>query len=177
MQRILNHMCERFNDVLQLEPKRCQEWYVTASKGDYHELLRLAKDEPRFVNLRVSDVLFIRDANVDSFILHFPISYLMRFYNSWGVASAQLRTGKQYGLLNLLETPPFYGYIDNCGLQSESTQSQVSLGARCLLHSTTPNRRSEHPFPDYLRFQSRQQQENKRFVGFVYRQEFEGRIN
>lgn len=28
---------------------------MTASKGDYHELLRLAKDEPRFVKLKVSE--------------------------------------------------------------------------------------------------------------------------
>ncbi|CAH1123175.1 unnamed protein product [Ceutorhynchus assimilis] len=33
-----------------LEPKKCQEWYVTASRGDCQELLRLARDEPRLVN-------------------------------------------------------------------------------------------------------------------------------
>lgn len=33
-----------------LEPKKCQEWYVTASRGDYQELLKLARDEPRLVN-------------------------------------------------------------------------------------------------------------------------------
>ncbi|XP_048525641.1 ankyrin repeat domain-containing protein SOWAHB isoform X3 [Dendroctonus ponderosae] len=33
-----------------LEPKKCQEWYVTASRGDCQELLKLARDEPRLVN-------------------------------------------------------------------------------------------------------------------------------
>nr|XP_023018730.1 ankyrin repeat domain-containing protein SOWAHC-like [Leptinotarsa decemlineata] len=36
--------------VIPLEPKKCMEWYVTASKGDYQELLRLANSEPRLVN-------------------------------------------------------------------------------------------------------------------------------
>jgi hypothetical protein len=36
--------------VTSLEPKKCMEWYVTASKGDIQELLKLAQDEPRLVN-------------------------------------------------------------------------------------------------------------------------------
>ncbi|KAG5874483.1 hypothetical protein JTB14_004400 [Gonioctena quinquepunctata] len=40
--------------VIPLEPKKCMEWYVTASKGDYQELLRLANSEPRLVNKKVS---------------------------------------------------------------------------------------------------------------------------
>ncbi|XP_076272599.1 ankyrin repeat domain family member sosondowah [Rhynchophorus ferrugineus] len=37
-----------------LEPKKCQEWYVTASRGDYQELVKLAREEPRLVNKKVS---------------------------------------------------------------------------------------------------------------------------
>ncbi|XP_066250572.1 ankyrin repeat domain-containing protein SOWAHA [Euwallacea similis] len=33
-----------------LDPKKCQEWYVTASKGDCQELLKLAHDAPSLVN-------------------------------------------------------------------------------------------------------------------------------
>ncbi|XP_018576011.2 ankyrin repeat domain-containing protein SOWAHC [Anoplophora glabripennis] len=36
--------------VIPLEPKKCMEWYVTASKGDFQELLKLANAEPRLVN-------------------------------------------------------------------------------------------------------------------------------
>ncbi|XP_044748919.1 ankyrin repeat domain-containing protein SOWAHC isoform X2 [Coccinella septempunctata] len=36
--------------ISNLDPKKCVEWYVTASKGDCQELLKLAKDEPRLVN-------------------------------------------------------------------------------------------------------------------------------
>ncbi|KAJ3660444.1 hypothetical protein Zmor_004893 [Zophobas morio] len=43
--------------VTSLEPKKCTEWYVTASKGDIQELLKLAQDEPRLVNRKVSKVL------------------------------------------------------------------------------------------------------------------------
>ncbi|CAG9821580.1 unnamed protein product, partial [Phaedon cochleariae] len=35
--------------TIPLEPKKCMEWYVTASKGDYQELLKLAHQEPRLV--------------------------------------------------------------------------------------------------------------------------------
>jgi hypothetical protein len=41
--------------LLQLEPKKCMEWYVTASKGDIQELLKLAQDEPRLVNRKVKN--------------------------------------------------------------------------------------------------------------------------
>lgn len=37
-----------------LDPKKCVEWYVTASKADCQELLKLAKDEPRLVHKKVS---------------------------------------------------------------------------------------------------------------------------
>ncbi|XP_060534723.1 uncharacterized protein LOC132707074 [Cylas formicarius] len=33
-----------------LEPKKCQEWYVTASRGDCQELMKLARSEPRLVH-------------------------------------------------------------------------------------------------------------------------------
>ncbi|XP_030767459.1 ankyrin repeat domain-containing protein SOWAHB isoform X2 [Sitophilus oryzae] len=33
-----------------IDAKKCQEWYVTTSKGDLQELLKLAKEEPRLVN-------------------------------------------------------------------------------------------------------------------------------
>ncbi|XP_057653973.1 uncharacterized protein LOC130892535 [Diorhabda carinulata] len=36
-----------------LEPKKCMEWYVTASRGDYQELIKLANKEPRLVNKKV----------------------------------------------------------------------------------------------------------------------------
>ncbi|XP_071053948.1 ankyrin repeat domain-containing protein SOWAHA [Onthophagus taurus] len=38
--------------VMLLEPKRRAEWYVTAAKGDYHLLVKLASEEPRFVKLK-----------------------------------------------------------------------------------------------------------------------------
>ncbi|GJQ85185.1 hypothetical protein Trydic_g9123 [Trypoxylus dichotomus] len=40
--------------VISLDPKRSAEWYVTAAKGEYQDLARLASDEPRFVKLKVS---------------------------------------------------------------------------------------------------------------------------
>lgn len=39
---------------LQLEPKKCTEWFVAAAKGDYQELAKLAHSEPRLVKLKVS---------------------------------------------------------------------------------------------------------------------------
>ncbi|CAG9858132.1 unnamed protein product [Phyllotreta striolata] len=42
-----------------LEPKKCVEWYVTASKGDYQELLKLASSEPRLVNKKVSTRAYV----------------------------------------------------------------------------------------------------------------------
>ncbi|CAH1113083.1 unnamed protein product [Psylliodes chrysocephalus] len=41
-----------------LEPKKCMEWYVTASRGDYQELLKLANNEPRLVSKKVSNEFF-----------------------------------------------------------------------------------------------------------------------
>ncbi|KAL1517009.1 hypothetical protein ABEB36_000829 [Hypothenemus hampei] len=37
-----------------LEPKKCQEWYVTASRADCQELLKLAQKEPRLVNKKAN---------------------------------------------------------------------------------------------------------------------------
>ncbi|XP_050512873.1 uncharacterized protein LOC114328338 [Diabrotica virgifera virgifera] len=37
-----------------IDPKKCVEWYVTASRGDYQELLKLANTEPRLVNKKVT---------------------------------------------------------------------------------------------------------------------------
>ncbi|KAH0810204.1 hypothetical protein GEV33_012587 [Tenebrio molitor] len=56
--------------LLQLEPKKCMEWYVTASKGDIQELLKLAQDEPRLVNrkqapLHQKVVLSVPDPRLD----------------------------------------------------------------------------------------------------------------
>ncbi|KAK9700584.1 hypothetical protein QE152_g31147 [Popillia japonica] len=45
--------------VISLDPKRCAEWYVTASKADYQELAKLASDEPRFVKLKVSSFILL----------------------------------------------------------------------------------------------------------------------
>ncbi|KAF5279106.1 hypothetical protein FQA39_LY05784 [Lamprigera yunnana] len=39
--------------VTSLEQKKCTEWLVTAAKGDYQELAKLAADEPRLVKLKV----------------------------------------------------------------------------------------------------------------------------
>ncbi|KAK5642839.1 hypothetical protein RI129_009006 [Pyrocoelia pectoralis] len=38
--------------VTSLDPKKCTEWLVTAAKGDYQELAKLASDEPRLVKLK-----------------------------------------------------------------------------------------------------------------------------
>ncbi|KAJ3629451.1 hypothetical protein MTP99_013844 [Tenebrio molitor] len=56
--------------VTSLEPKKCMEWYVTASKGDIQELLKLAQDEPRLVNrkqapLHQKVVLSVPDPRLD----------------------------------------------------------------------------------------------------------------
>ncbi|KAK4877571.1 hypothetical protein RN001_010077 [Aquatica leii] len=39
--------------VTSLDQKKCTEWLVTAAKGDYQELAKLAADEPRLVKLKV----------------------------------------------------------------------------------------------------------------------------
>ncbi|XP_031346332.1 ankyrin repeat domain-containing protein SOWAHB isoform X3 [Photinus pyralis] len=38
--------------VTSLDPKKCTEWLVTAAKGDYQELAKLASDDPRLVKLK-----------------------------------------------------------------------------------------------------------------------------
>ncbi|KAF5289150.1 hypothetical protein FQR65_LT02040 [Abscondita terminalis] len=38
--------------VTSLDQKKCTEWLVTAAKGDYQELAKLAADEPRLVKLK-----------------------------------------------------------------------------------------------------------------------------
>lgn len=42
-----------------MEQKKCVEWYVTASKGDLQELIKLANSEPRLVNKKVCMLYFI----------------------------------------------------------------------------------------------------------------------
>ncbi|XP_066138966.1 ankyrin repeat domain-containing protein SOWAHC [Euwallacea fornicatus] len=50
-----------------LDPKKCQEWYVTASKGDCQELLKLAHDAPGLVNKK--------DPFTVSTVLHWGAKY------------------------------------------------------------------------------------------------------
>ncbi|XP_018333159.1 espin-like [Agrilus planipennis] len=56
--------------VTSLDQKKCTEWLVTAAKGDYQDLAKLATDEPRLVKLR--DPFTVRslgDAIVSSSII------------------------------------------------------------------------------------------------------------
>ncbi|KAF7278489.1 hypothetical protein GWI33_008390 [Rhynchophorus ferrugineus] len=60
-----------------LEPKKCQEWYVTASRGDYQELVKLAREEPRLVNKKLHVFDMFRVFPVISWTASLPLALLV----------------------------------------------------------------------------------------------------
>lgn len=64
---------KRSNHLFQPDPKKCAAWYVTAAKGDYQELAKLASEDTRLVKLKVG-------VDFSLIIKKFKYIYLQMFY-------------------------------------------------------------------------------------------------